>query len=103
MALTKPETSFSTRNERTTDRCSGLRERIRSTLESVLLPHGFGLNEKTSESRDDVFGIHLMHLDFQHVAFARHQLIQNRVHEEAQEEARDEAGNDHNGERLLCV
>ena len=41
--------------------------------------------------------------DLQNVSVARDQFVQYRIDEEAEEEPRDQAGDDYNRERPLCV
>ena len=42
-------------------------------------------------------------LYLQHVAFLRHHFVQDRIDEESQEQARNQARDNHDGERLLRV
>src|ERR1051326_8021749 len=43
------------------------------------------------------------HSDLEHVTVAGHHQVENGIEEEAEEQSRDEAGDNHDGEWLLCI
>src|ERR1017187_1308333 len=78
----------------------------------VVLPHRkcclqascrcYALSRRAREGRSIVWPRSLL-LDLQHIAFVRNHLVQHRIDEEPDEKARDEAGNDDDGKRPLCI